>query len=122
MIADVLAQRCKSAGSVEAIYESLNRWVAGVVAELGPKSLDDPRRFEEPYLAQAVGNCLFANLQPSTTRRLGEYAEAFLDFEYQDARRRRRLANSEELFDEAISEGEDKARAKRAELDAKAES
>lgn len=121
LIANVMAQRCKSAGSVEAVYTALNRWVAGVVAELGPESLDDPRDFEEPYLTQAVGNCLFANLQPSTTRRLGEYAQAFHDFEYRDARRRRTLANSEELFDEAIERGQAKARAKRAELDAKAD-
>ena len=117
LIVDMMAQRCKSAGSVEAVYAALNRWVAGVVAELGPDSLDDPRRFEEPYLAQAVGNCLFANLQPSTTRRLGDHAEAFLDFEYADARRRRQVANSEELFDAAIERAQRKARDKRAALD-----
>ncbi len=120
LIVDVMAQRCKSSGSVEAVYEAVNRWIAGVIAELGPESLDDPRRFEEPYLAQAVGNCLFANLQPSTTRRLGKHAEAFLEFEYVDARRRRKIASSEELFDQAIERGQEQARAKRAAMDAKA--
>ncbi len=120
LIIDVMAQRSKDAGSVEAIYEALNRWVAGVIAELGPESLDDPRKFEEPYLTQAVGNCVVANLQPSTTRRLGEYAEAFHAFEYPDVRRRRKLANSEELFDEAIERAQASAGQKRAELDAKA--